>query len=94
MTTRTLNAMEAIDPILLAPKTRAKFIKTAKKYTSMDMDEVEDTQSLLNMLLISFLTENHSKKIDAALDEDSENEYETRRKSTIRAQSPVFVARN
>jgi hypothetical protein len=57
------------------------------------MDEVEDTQSRLSMLLISLLTSDHSKKIDAALDEDSEDEYETRRKSTIRAQSPVSVGR-
>jgi hypothetical protein len=73
----TMNAMEVIRPILLPPKTRAKFIKTVGKYTSMDMDEVDDTQSRLSMLLISLLSEDHTKKIDAALDEDSEVEYKT-----------------
>jgi hypothetical protein len=89
----TLNAMEGMDPILLPQKAQAKFIKTVEKYTGMDMDEVENTQSRLSMLLISLLSEDHTKKIDAALDEESEDEYETRSKSTIRAQSPVSVAR-
>jgi hypothetical protein len=54
----------------------------------MDMDEVDDTQeSHLSMLLIRLLNEDHTKKIDAALDEDSKDEYETRSKSTIRTQS-------
>jgi hypothetical protein len=50
--------MEAIDPMILpASKPQAKFSSnTVEKYTSMDMDEVEDTQPRLSMLLISLLT--------------------------------------
>ena len=72
----TLNAMEGMDTALLPVKVQSKFIRTVEKYTSMDMDEVEDTQSRLSMLLISLLSEDYTKKIDAALDDEEEEETE------------------
>jgi hypothetical protein len=64
----------------------------------MDLDEVENTQSRLSSLLISLLSEDHTKKIDASLDEESEDEYDeyespAARKSTIPEASPVSVTR-
>jgi hypothetical protein len=92
----TLNAMEGMDSLLLPTKVQAKFIRTVEKYTGIDLDEVDNTQSRLSMLLITLLSEDHTKKIDEALDEESDEEveYGSPTKSMSRVdESPVSVAR-
>lgn len=69
-----LNAMEGMDETLLPYKAQSKFIRLVERYTDMDLDEVEKTQSRLSMLLISILSEGHTKKIDAAIEAESEEE--------------------
>ncbi len=78
---------------------QSKVVKTVQKYTSMDLDEVENTQSRLSSLLISLLSEDHTKKIDASLDEESDDEFDNfespppRKSNTIPEGSPVSVTR-
>ena len=72
----TLNAMEGMDSLLFPAKIQQKFMRTVEKYTSMDMEEVDQTQARLSTLLISVLSESEQKKVDAALDEISDDEEE------------------
>ena len=97
------NAMEGMDPTLLPYKIQNKLMKTVAKYTSIDMDAVEDTQYRLSMLMIGILGEDDMKKVDKACleaeDTDEESEDVTprmvRRRSSSRLgdESPVAVTR-
>jgi len=90
----TLNAMEGMDVLLLPLKIQARFIRSVEKYTGIDLDEVNNTQTRLSTLLIGLLSEDQTKKIDQAPDEDSDIEEIPRRKSSSRVdRSPVSVAR-
>ena len=86
-----LNAMEGMDPILLTPKVQAKFIRMVEKYTSMDLDEVEQAQSRMSTLMLNLLSEDHKKAMEKALDKEEEEEWA---KEKIRPGSPVSVARS
>jgi hypothetical protein len=93
-----LNAVEGMDTSLLPLRVQTKFIRKVVSYTSMDMDLLEDTQHRLSMLMINMLTEDYTKKLDVALKEASENEFESPpspRKSSLRgaSASPVSVRR-
>lgn len=85
-----MNAMEGMDPILLTPKVQAKFIRTVEKYTSMDLDEVEQTQARMSSLMLNLLSEDHKKAMEKALDKEEEEEWA---KASARPSSPVSVAR-
>jgi hypothetical protein len=89
-----LNAMEGMDPILLPLKAQSKFIRTVHKYTSMNLEEVDRTQSRLSTVMLGLLSDDHKKKMDAALDAESDDEEikSPRKASTVEA-SPVSVAR-
>jgi hypothetical protein len=89
-----MNAMEGMETTLLPAKVQSKFVRAVEKMTSMDMDEVEEIQSRLSTLLISLLSEDYTKQIDQAIEEeDDEEEVEVGRKSASRAFSPVSVTR-
>lgn len=87
-----MNAMEGMDPMLLTPKVQGKFVRTVEKYTSMDLEEVEQAQSRLSTLLLSLLSDDNKKAMDKELDKEEEEEWETS-KAVLRSQSPVSVAR-
>lgn len=86
-----MNAMEGMDPILLTPKVQAKFIRTVEKYTSMDLDEVNQTQSRISNLMMNLLSDDHKKAMEKALDKEEEEEWA---KASVRPpMSPVSVTR-
>lgn len=71
-----MNAMEGMDPILLTPKVQAKFVRTVEKYTSMDVEEVEQCQSRMSTLMLNLLSDDHKKAMEKALDKEEEEEWQ------------------
>ena len=72
-----LNAMEGMDYKLFPPMFFAKFINTVTKYTTIDIDEVEVIQVKLSMIMLNSLSEEEKKKMEDAIDDESDGEYET-----------------
>lgn len=90
----TLNAMEGIDTVLLPIRFQAKFVHTVTKYTSINMEEVDEIQERLSKIMLALLSDEDKKKMEASIEEDeeSEEEYEAPpprvRSSASRSRSP------
>eukprot|EP00980_Cylindrotheca_fusiformis_P024233 scaffold11675_cov123-Cylindrotheca_fusiformis.AAC.2 len=88
-----LNAMEGINPALLPYRFQHKFVQTVMKYTTINVDEVEEVQVRLSKIMLALLSDEEKKKMEAAIDEDdSDEEYEgprsRSRHSKSRSRSP------
>ncbi|KAG7336820.1 cyclin-like protein [Nitzschia inconspicua] len=94
-----LNAMEGMDTILLPERVQERFVRTVVKYTSMDIREVDKAQTRLSNMLINLLSEEHAKKYEKLVDEDSDEEVdlsdeeEEDYEEPMRPVSPVSVTR-
>lgn len=71
-----LNAMEGMDTTLLPERVQERFILTVIKYTSMDIEDVDKTQTRLSNLLVGMLSDDHAKKYEKYVDEDSDEEVD------------------
>jgi hypothetical protein len=93
-----LNAMEGMDTTLLPERIQERFIRTVVKYTSMDIRQVDKIQTRLSNLLINTLSDEHAKKYEKLVDEDSDEEVdlsdEEEGERNFPPRSPVSVARN
>ena len=93
-----LNAMEGMDTTLLPERIQERFIRTVVKYTSMDIRQVDKIQTRLSNLLINTLSDEHAKKYEKLVDEDSDEEVdlsdEEEGERSFPPRSPVSVARN
>jgi hypothetical protein len=90
-----LNAMEGMDTTLLPERVQERFIRTVIKYTGMDITEVDKTQTRLSTILISLLSEDHTKKYEKLVDEDSDEEVDLSDEEERRfpPRSPVSVTK-
>lgn len=71
-----LNAMEGMDTTLLPERVQERLIRTVVKYTSMNIEDVDKTQTRLSHLIIGLLSDDQAKKYEKYVDEDSDEEVD------------------
>jgi hypothetical protein len=91
-----LNAMEGMDTTLLPERVQERFVRTVIKYTSMELREIDKTQTRLSNVLIRLLSDEHAKKYGKLVDEDSDEEVDLSDEESdepTTPRSPVSVTR-
>ena len=91
-----MNAMEGMDTTLLPERVQERFVRTVVKYTSMEIREIDKTQTRLSNVLIRLLSDDHAKRYEKLVDEDSDEEVDLSDEESdepMTPRSPVSVTR-